>query len=38
MSPPAHEHVPRLVEVVFDDTGLSVREFCCASCPVSWFE
>jgi hypothetical protein len=40
MSPPArvHEHVPRLVEVVFGDAGQPVREFFCASCQLSWFE
>jgi hypothetical protein len=40
MSAPAHahEHVPQLVEVVFDDARESVREFCCASCLVCWFE
>jgi hypothetical protein len=33
-----HEHHPRLVEVVFDDAGQSVREFCCSTCAASWFE
>ena len=33
-----HEHTPQLVEVVFDDTGSSVREFVCTSCQSAWFE
>ena len=36
--PPAHEHVPQLVEVVFDETGHSLREFTCTACQAGWFE
>ena len=36
--PPAHEHVPLLVEVVFDETGHSLREFTCTACQAGWFE
>lgn len=37
-APPAHEHLPRLVEVSFDDDGHTVREFACSACPAVWFE
>ena len=33
-----HEHVPHLVEVVFDETGRGVREFVCELCSTRWFE
>lgn len=33
-----HDHVPQLVEIVFDDAGQSVREFRCTSCEKAWFE
>lgn len=37
-APVVHEHVPRLVEVVFDELGHSSREMGCTSCPAIWFE
>ena len=34
----AHEHVPQLIEVAYDENGHVVRELVCGTCSDVWFE